>query len=59
MTQVWERHMTHQACGKCLRAARFAKTDTIVEDMEWATQTVVDTDNGSEHTATVIRREAR
>lgn len=48
----WERHMTHDGCGPCLRAARFAKTDTIVNDTEQATRTI---DN--DHTATVIRRE--
>lgn len=48
----WERHMTHDGCGPCLRAARFAKTDTIVNDTDQATRTI---DN--DHTATVIRRE--
>lgn len=48
----WERHMTHRGCGKCMRAARLAKTDTIVDDVDEATRTV---DN--DHTATVFRRE--
>ena len=49
----WERHMTHDECGKCFRAARAAKTDTIVNETDQATRTI---DN--DHTAIVIRRES-
>jgi hypothetical protein len=48
----WEREMTHNKCALCRKAARFAKTDTIVNETDEATRTIED-----EHTATVIRRE--
>lgn len=51
----WQRHMTHSGCGKCLRAARMAKTDTIVDGTDTATRTITDKDE-REHTATVTRR---
>jgi hypothetical protein len=44
--------MTHNKCALCRKAARFAKTDTIVNETDEATRTIED-----EHTATVIRRE--
>lgn len=53
---TWERHMAHESCGKCLRAARMAKTDTIVDDVDEATRTIVGA-GGEPHTATVVRRE--
>lgn len=36
----WHRHLAHEECSQCFRAAEHAKTDAIVEGLDWATFTV-------------------